>query len=132
MTQARVSARPLARHKTTAGSRPGGRHVHLRGAERSAAATRRPLHTGIFANLLTVAGLPHMRLYDLRHSSLSILADEGIDPKVIQERAGHANIKTTYDKTTFTRTRRGRRWQRPHSIAHSALAGHDNWCVFGA
>jgi integrase len=86
----------LARHKLRLGHVPAADTFIFAGPSgrpRDAAAiTHRH-----FANLLTVAGLPHMRLYDLRHSSLSILADEGIDPKVIQERAGHANIKTTYD-----------------------------------
>jgi integrase len=50
-----------------------------------------------FAALLKSAGLPHMRLYDLRHSCGSLLADEGPDPKVIQARLGHASISTTYD-----------------------------------
>jgi len=50
-----------------------------------------------FKKILQTAELPNIRLYDLRHSCLSMLADEGLDPKIIQERAGHASIKTTYD-----------------------------------
>jgi integrase len=40
---------------------------------------------------------PLMRPYDLRHTHLSLLAAAGVDPKLIQERAGHARIQTTYD-----------------------------------
>jgi hypothetical protein len=50
-----------------------------------------------FAKLLTAAGLAHMRLYDLPLSCASLLADRGVDPKVIQQRMGHASIAMTYD-----------------------------------
>jgi integrase len=49
-----------------------------------------------FKPLLEKAGLPRLRLYDLRHSALSLLADAGVDPKVIQERAGHQSVVTTF------------------------------------
>ena len=35
--------------------------------------------------------------HDLRHSAASLLIREGLSPKVIQERLGHASIKTTLD-----------------------------------
>jgi integrase len=57
----------------------------------------RNVDTRHFKKVLVAAGLPPMRLYDLRHSALSLLADAGVDPKIIQERAGHSSIKTTYD-----------------------------------
>jgi integrase len=50
-----------------------------------------------FRPILTAAKLPPMRPYDLRHTHLSLLAAAGVDPKLIQERAGHARIQTTYD-----------------------------------
>lgn len=53
--------------------------------------------------LLKQAQLPPMRLYDLRHSALSILADQQVDPKIIQELAGHSKIQTTYDTYIHSR-----------------------------
>ncbi len=41
------------------------------------------------------AGLPDIRFHDLRHSSATILAAAGVPMKVIQERLGHSDIRTT-------------------------------------
>lgn len=50
-----------------------------------------------FAPLLKRAGLPRIRFHDLRHACASLLLAEGIHPKVVQERLGHASISTTMD-----------------------------------
>ena len=50
-----------------------------------------------FKTLLKRAGLPYMRFHDLRHACASLLLAEGIHPKVVQERLGHASIATTMD-----------------------------------
>lgn len=42
-------------------------------------------------------GLDGWCLHELRHSYLSMLAEEGVHPKVMQELAGHASSKTTMD-----------------------------------
>lgn len=42
-------------------------------------------------------GLDGWCLHELRHSYLSMLAEEGVRPKVMQELAGHASSKTTMD-----------------------------------
>lgn len=47
--------------------------------------------------LLKRAGLPPMRVHDLRHSCASLLIAEGVHPKVIQTILRHANISTTMD-----------------------------------
>jgi integrase len=49
------------------------------------------------ANLLEKAGLPQIRLYDLRHShaTLLLVADEHL--KVVSERLGHSTIRLTAD-----------------------------------
>ncbi|QHZ53953.1 site-specific integrase [Paenibacillus larvae] len=41
--------------------------------------------------------LPHIRLHDLRHTVATLLLEEGVRLKVIQERHGHANYQTTAD-----------------------------------
>ncbi len=50
-----------------------------------------------FRPILTKAGLPRIRLYDLRHShaTLLLLADE--NPKVVAERLGHSTVVLTLD-----------------------------------
>lgn len=43
------------------------------------------------------AGLPRIRVHDLRHSHASMLINIGTPPKVVQERLGHASITMTLD-----------------------------------
>ena len=42
-------------------------------------------------------GLEGIRLHDARHSHASLLLKQGVHPKVVQERLGHATISTTLD-----------------------------------
>ena len=46
-------------------------------------------------NSAQAAGLPKIRVHDLRHSHASLLIHLGFSPLVIQERLGHENIETT-------------------------------------
>ena len=41
---------------------------------------------------------PRLRWHDLRHYAVSCWIEAGLNPKVIQTRAGHASIQTTYDR----------------------------------
>jgi len=51
-----------------------------------------------FKAVLKAAGLPPtIRLYDLRHSSATLLLAAGEHPKVVSERLGHATITLTLD-----------------------------------
>ena len=50
-----------------------------------------------FKPLLKEAGLPKIRLYDLRHTHATLLLAAGEHPKVVQERLGHATITLTLD-----------------------------------
>lgn len=50
-----------------------------------------------FRPLLRNAGLPPIRLHDLRHSYASIALARGVHPKVVQETLGHINIAVTLD-----------------------------------
>jgi integrase len=47
--------------------------------------------------LLERAGLPRIRIHDLRHTFATILLSRGTHPKVVQEMLGHANISQTMD-----------------------------------
>lgn len=54
----------------------------------------------MFDTLLKAAGLPHIRIHDLRHSTATLLLSMGVDMKVIQEILGHSNIVMTADTYT--------------------------------
>ena len=51
----------------------------------------------VLPRLLKGAKLPLMRLYDMRHSSATLLLAGGINPKVVSERLGHATATLTLD-----------------------------------
>ena len=42
-------------------------------------------------------GLEGIRLHDARHSHATLMLKQGVHPKVVQERLGHATISTTLD-----------------------------------
>ena len=48
-------------------------------------------------NALKSAGLPKIRIHDLRHSHASLLIELGFSPVAIKERLGHENIQITLD-----------------------------------
>lgn len=50
-----------------------------------------------FRPLLAKAGLPAIRIHDLRHSHASIALALGVHPKVVQETLGHSSIAITLD-----------------------------------
>ena len=50
-----------------------------------------------FKPLLEKAGLPQIRLYDLRHSCATLLLIAGENPKVVSERLGHSTVVLTLD-----------------------------------
>jgi integrase len=43
------------------------------------------------------AGLKVIRLHDARHSHASLMLKQGVHPKIVQERLGHASIQITLD-----------------------------------
>ena len=49
----------------------------------------------IFKELLVEAGLPEIRFHDLRHTAATLMLQQGIHPKVVQERLGHSDISLT-------------------------------------
>jgi len=42
-----------------------------------------------------LGGVPRIRLYDLRHTSASLLLASGVHPKIVSERLGHASVNLT-------------------------------------
>jgi integrase len=50
-----------------------------------------------FKPLLKSAGLPEIRLYDLRHTCATLLLLADVSPKVVSERLGHASVTITLD-----------------------------------
>ena len=58
-----------------------------------------PLNPTRIGHRLTVragqAGLPHIRVHDLRHTYATLALLAGVHPKVVSERLGHANIAIT-------------------------------------
>lgn len=50
-----------------------------------------------FRKILEAAGLPKIRLYDLRHTAATLMLAAGVNPKVASERLGHSTIVLTMD-----------------------------------
>jgi len=64
-------------------------------------ATGRPIHSDKLAQsfkaILRQAGLPAVRLYDLRHTAATLALSAGVPPKVVAEQLGHASAAFTLD-----------------------------------
>src|SRR5664280_206038 len=114
-----VLPRPSAEHVW---QRRAGRHQGAQGIERVAlgpswndaglvftCADGRPLRpehaTRHFQAIAERAGLPAIRLYDLRHTSASLALAAGVEMKVVSDRLGHSQISTTVD--LYTHVSRG-------------------------
>ena len=61
----------------------------------------RPMHpdslSGGWRRTLRQAGLPQVRFHDLRHAHATLMLQQGIHPKIVSERLGHASIGITLD-----------------------------------
>ena len=66
-----------------------------------AQADGRPIEPSVmlarFQRALQPAGLPSLRIKDLRHVHANIMLSEGVHPRVVQEQLGHASITLTLD-----------------------------------
>lgn len=49
----------------------------------------------VYKKCLREAGLPNLRFHDLRHTAATLMLQQNINPKVVQERLGHADISLT-------------------------------------
>lgn len=54
-------------------------------------------YTRRFAALVKKAGVPQIRLHDVRHTNATLALEAGVHPKVVSERLGHATIGITLD-----------------------------------
>jgi len=53
--------------------------------------------TQAWRKLARRTGLKGIRLHDARHTHASLMLKQGIHPKIVQERLGHASIQITLD-----------------------------------
>lgn len=51
-----------------------------------------------FKPLLKRAGLPDIRLHDLRHTCATLLLSRGYHPRLVRESLGHASVAVTLDR----------------------------------
>ncbi|MCR8980945.1 site-specific integrase [Brevibacillus laterosporus] len=51
-----------------------------------------------FRRVLEEAGVPDIRIHDLRHTVATLLLETGVHPKIVSELLGHANIGITLDR----------------------------------
>lgn len=79
-----------------------------------------PLHpdrfSRTFAEQAARAGLPPIRLHDLRHSWATLALSAGVHPRVAQERLGHATVRITLG--TYSHVTEGL-----HAAAAALVAG---------
>jgi len=61
-----------------------------------------------FQHLAREAGLPPLRLHDLRHTNASLALQAGVDLKVVSDRLGHSQISVTADLYTHVNVAVGR------------------------
>lgn len=73
----------------------GATHADLLFPARGGQFVRRNRLGRILKRLCEHAGVPLVRIHDLRHTSISILLASGENPKVVQERSGHGDIRVT-------------------------------------
>lgn len=50
-----------------------------------------------FGKASRAAGLPTIRLHDLRHTHATLALEAGVHPRIVQERLGHATVSITLD-----------------------------------
>jgi integrase len=71
----------------------------------------------------TKAGLPPIRLHDVRHSYATAALAAGIPAKIVSERLGHANVQITLD--TYSHVIPGLDEQAAATVARLILEGSD-------
>ncbi|WP_371364940.1 tyrosine-type recombinase/integrase [Jatrophihabitans sp. GAS493] len=51
--------------------------------------------TSRFNRVIDLAGVPRIRLHDVRHTCATLAMNAGVDPKLVSDRIGHANMAVT-------------------------------------
>lgn len=51
-----------------------------------------------FRRLTAKAGVPKIRIHDLRHTSATLMLANNVHPKIVQERLGHADVSMTLNR----------------------------------
>jgi hypothetical protein len=74
-----------------------------------------------FFKLSREAGLPLIRLHDVRHSYATAALSAGVHPKVVSERLGHASVAFTLQ--TYSHVIQGMDDQAASRIAQHILGG---------
>jgi len=46
------------------------------------------------AKVIAEAELPHIRFHDLRHTHAALMLKQGVHPKIVSERLGHASLQS--------------------------------------
>ena len=77
--------------------------------------------THAWMKLARRTGLKGIRLHDARHTHASLMLKQGVHPKIVQERLGHASIQITLD--TYSHVAPG--------LQEAAAAGFDNTVLSG-
>jgi integrase len=87
-----------------------------------------PIHPQRFSDWfrqhVRAAGLPAIRLHDLRHSYATAALAAGIPAKVVSERLGHATIAITMD--TYSHVLPGLDERAAATVARLILEGHES------
>ena len=55
------------------------------------------LATREFKRVITTVGLPKLAIHGLRYTHTTLLLEQGVNPKAVSERLGHASVATTMD-----------------------------------
>jgi integrase len=82
-----------------------------------------PPVSGTRRRLARAAGLPPIRLHDVRHSYATAALAAGVPAKVVSERLGHANIAITMD--VYSHVIPGMDAQAANAMASLILDGSD-------
>jgi hypothetical protein len=85
----------------------------------------RPVHadtiTDRFNRLVDQAGVKRIRLHDVRHTYATVSLDSGVDPKIVADRIGHANM--AYTLQIYTHRSTGRDRQAAEAVANLIFGG---------